>query len=194
MLKAAFNTTFYAYSNGDILYTDNLVHTLISLTHSIDMHKPGMIIGKRTNVDNVTEKEASSWTNISAMAKSRGKLFIGIALDYFITTRIYPWKDIAEVVIGRIRNDNWLVFYSRKHNHTVIDATQTILAVHQTTKAGNFEGHGHKNSDYNNKKLAKLYKRFHYNTGSIDCSAHFTKYENDYVIFTNRSVPQHCTI
>ena len=57
-VMTAFNTTFYAYSNGDILYTDNLVHTLISLTHSINMHKPGMIIGKRTNVDNVTEKEA----------------------------------------------------------------------------------------------------------------------------------------
>ena len=155
-VMTAFNTTFYAYSNGDILHTDNLVQTLISLTHSIDMHKPGMIIGKRTNVDNVTEKEASSWTNISAMAKSRGKLFTGIALEYFITTRIYPWKDIAEVVIGRIRYDNWLVFYSRKQNHTVIDATQTILAVHQTTKAGNFEGHGHKNSDYNDKVLAKL--------------------------------------
>ena len=97
-------------------------------------------------------------------------------------------------MIGRIRYDNWLVFYSRKQNYTVIDATQTILAVHQTTKAGNFEGHGHKNSDYNDKVLAKLYKQFDYITGSVDCSAHFTEYEKDYVIFTNRSVPQHCAI
>ena len=193
-VMAAFNTTFYAYCNGDILFTDNLVDTLISLTKSIDIHKPSMIIGKRTNVDNVTEIEASNWGNLSAIAKSRGKLFTGYAEDYFITPRSYPWKDIAEVVIGRRAYDNWLVFYSRKQKHTVIDATQTLLAVHQTTKAGNFEGHGHKNRDYNDKLLVKLYKRVKYGAGLVDCSEHFTKYDKNSIVFTNRGVPKHCKI
>ncbi|XP_053390897.1 uncharacterized protein LOC128553747 [Mercenaria mercenaria] len=143
-----YNSTFYTYSNGDILFTDTLINTLLYVRNSsLNLDKPVLMVGKRSNVLNVTESKAPTWGNINKMAEERGKLFTGWAEDNFITTRSFPWNGIAEVVIGRRAYDNWLVYYSRKSKHTVIDSTKTLLAAHQTTKAGNREGHGHKNKD-----------------------------------------------
>lgn len=190
-----YNSTFYAYSNGDILYTETLIKTLLLLKNStLDLDKPAMIVGQRSNVDNVTELEGSTWGNITRIAKERGKLFTGWAEDYFITTRSFPWKDIAEVVIGRRAYDNWLVYNSRKSKHVVIDGTKTILAVHQTTKAGNFEGHGHKNRDYNHNLLVKMYKRIKYNAGVIECIEKYTNYENEELVMKSRTVHKACAV
>ena len=192
----AFNTTLYAYSNGDILYTNGLVNTLISLIHSdIDMKAPMMLVGKRTNVNNLTEAECSSWANLSEVARRRGKLFIGEAEDFFITTRNYPWKGMAEVVIGRRAYDNWLVYYTRKLHYVIIDVTETVLAIHQTTSKGNFEGHRHKNPNYNHNLLVKMYKTIKYGAGIVDCVERHTRYENSSVVLKIRSRHSgHCSV
>ncbi|XP_045192229.2 uncharacterized protein LOC123548760 isoform X2 [Mercenaria mercenaria] len=190
-----YNSTFYAYSNGDILFTDTLINTLLYLRNSsLDLDKPVMMVGQRSNVDNVTESEGSTWGNITKIAKERGKLFTSWAEDYFITPRSFPWNDIAEVVIGRRAYDNWLVYNSRKSKHTVIDSTKTLLAVHQTTKAGSFEGHGHKNRDYNHNLLVKMYKRIKYNAGVIECVEKYTAYENGIVVVKSRVVHKACAV
>lgn len=190
-----YNSSFYAYSNGDILFTDTLLKTLLNLLHSsVDLNTAVLIVGQRTNVDNVTLDEGSTWNNITRIAKERGKLFTGWAEDYFITTRAFPWKDIAEVVIGRRAYDNWLVYNSRKAKHTVIDATKTLDAVHQTTKAGNFEGHSHTNRDYNHNLLVKIYKRIKYNAGVIECIEKITQYENNVFQIKSRSVHKSCAV
>ena len=175
-----YNSTFYAYSNSDILFTDTLTDTLLQIMFNttIDLSKPTLVVGQRTNVDSVTLTEAGNWYNITVTAKTRGKLFTGWAEYYFITPRAYPWRDIAKVVIGRRAYDNWLVYYSRKLNYTVIDATKTILAVHQTTKAGNHEGHTHKNKDYNHNLLVKMYQRIKYGAGETRCIENYTHYVN----------------
>ena len=190
----AFNTSFYAYCNGDILFTHTVMETLGSLVDSsvFDLTKPTMIVGKRTNVDNVTEEEGMSWSNISEIGKARGKLFTGYAEDFFITTRSYAWKDIAEVVIGRRAYDNWLIYNARKQKQVVIDATRTLLAVHQTTLAGNFEGHGHKNRDYNHNLLVKMYKRIKYGAGVVECIEQFTDYDKGSIIVKTRTVTKGC--
>ena len=50
---------------------------------------------------------------------------------------------------GRRGYDNWLVQYALKNNISVIDTTNTLLALHQTGKEGNHEGHHHSNVNYN---------------------------------------------
>ncbi|XP_052817697.1 uncharacterized protein LOC128243790 isoform X2 [Mya arenaria] len=189
-----YNTTFYAYSNADILFTDTLPDSLVQIitNTSLDLTQPGMIVGKRTNVENVTLDEGSDWYNITWVAKERGKLFTGWAEDYFITTRPFPWHDMAEVVIGRRAYDNWLVVHSRKLKYTVIDATKTVLAVHLTTEAGNFEGHSHKNRDYNHNLLVKMFKRLKYNAGIIECIEKFTAYESGNFSIKDRTVLKGC--
>ena len=192
---AAFNSTFYGYANGDILFTNQIVETLLSIAKAIDLEKATLIVGKRTNVVNVTEDEGSSWENITRISKERGQLFTGYAEDYFITQRNYPWKDMPEVVIGRRAYDNWLVYNARKSKHVVIDITESSLAMHQTTAAGNFEGHGHENSHYNDNLLKKIYKSIKYNAGVVECVEQQTKYDDKGVIRVHsRKVSKHCKV
>ena len=188
-VMATYNTTFYAYSNSDILYTGTLIETLASLINSsLDLEKPTLIIGRRTNIKLLTETEGSSWNNLTAVSKTRGQIFASNAEDYFITTRVYPWEGIPDLVIGRRAYDNWLVFQARKNKHIVVDVTKTVLAVHQTTEAGNLEGHTHANKDYNFKLLRRLDRKIKYIAGYINCAEMYSKYVKETIIFESRTV------
>ncbi|KAL3860511.1 hypothetical protein ACJMK2_010648 [Sinanodonta woodiana] len=200
-----FESTFYAYANSDILFTDTLVDTLIEILqnnltsqnfiqdNSTSKHHT-LIIGRRTNVNNVTFNEGSSWSEITKVAKERGSLFQSDAEDYFIASSSYPWNDIPEIVIGRRAYDNWLVLNARKHKHQVIDATNTILAVHQTTKHGNYEGIGKNNTDYNDNLLVSLYKKIHYGWGFAECVEYQTMVIAGYISISFRKLPSYCII
>ena len=132
---------------------------------------------------------------MTAVSKARGQIFASNAEDYFITTRVYPWEDIPDLVIGRRAYDNWLVFQARKSKHTVIDVTNTVLAVHQTTEGGNFEGLTHANKDYNFKLLRRLDEKINYDTGWINCAEIYSKYVKETIIFECRTVDkQTCLI
>ena len=194
-VMSTYNTTFYGYSNSDILYSNSLVETLTWISNaSVDLKKPVMIVGKRTNVIYVKENDTTSWTKLHAVATRRGKLFVGRAEDYFITSRPYPWKDIAEVVIGRPAYDNWLVYNARTYNHTVIDATKTLLAVHQTTRAGNIEGSFRKNSSYNRDLLLNMYKHVNFDAGVTDCIELYTDYRKKAFVIAKRTLPVYCSL
>ncbi|OWF55608.1 hypothetical protein KP79_PYT11298 [Mizuhopecten yessoensis] len=157
----------YAYSNGDILYSHSLIDTLKAVMNSsyLPNDKPIMIVGRRTNVQNVTSEEAISGKSVNKTANIRGKLFTVWGEDYFITSANYPWMSIPDVIIGRRAYDNWLVLNARKQNHVTIDATHTLLALHQTTEAGNSEGFNADNPGYNHNLLSRMYHRPHYGAG-----------------------------
>ncbi|KAK7102326.1 uncharacterized protein [Littorina saxatilis] len=160
-----FNTTLYAYANGDILFTDSLVDTLLAVLTSPALPSDSqalpsdsqalLVIGRRTNVNFVTDEESATLQNVSRVGR-RGKLFIPDSQDYFITNRRFPWQSIPEFVVGRIAYDSWLTATSVTSNDiTVVDATKTLLAVHQTVKAGNWAGFSHSNKHYNWRKVEK---------------------------------------
>ena len=175
-----FNSTFYAYANSDILFTDTLVITCLSvLTSNLNKSHPVMLIGQRTNVDNVTSIEALDQLTISKAAEVRGTLFNSWGEDYFIIMKNFPWKDIPDVVIGRRAYDNWLVLDARKRGY-LIDATETILAVHQTTFRGNKEHLSHLNKDYNYDLLRRTFGKLNYAAGSTLCAELFTRYNSTY--------------
>ncbi|KAK3085019.1 hypothetical protein FSP39_022943 [Pinctada imbricata] len=189
------SSLFYAYSNGDILFTNQLIESLkaILVSRFVNLSNPVMVVGRRTNVIDITRKEASSWDNITNTANARGKLFIADAEDFFITTKVYPWKEVPDLIIGRNAYDNWLVLNSRKRKFTTIDITATSYAVHQTTKAGNFEGHHQKDKYYNHNLLKRLYTRIHYGAGLTFCTDKITKIDTKRQIYVvNRNIPKSC--
>ncbi|KAK3599738.1 hypothetical protein CHS0354_037211 [Potamilus streckersoni] len=191
-----FDSKFYAFANSDILFTDKLVETLLAvLKENSTFNGHTLIVGKRTNVNNLTESEGSSWRGLESVSKKRGMLFATYAEDYFITSASYPWKDIPDIVIGRKAYDNWLVLNARRMKYRVLDATETILAVHQTTNAGNFEGQKNPDADYNMKLLVKLYKKVQYAAGYTECVELFTKKDKNKISITRRlKLEKHCNL
>lgn len=56
-------------------------------------------------------------------------------IDYFVFARGL-YKDVPPLVVGRVFWDNWLVWKALASNHSVIDASSAVLAVHQNHDYG----------------------------------------------------------
>ncbi|GAB1597535.1 uncharacterized protein LOC115214179, partial [Argonauta hians] len=168
------NSDYYGYANSDILFDDSLIKTLKAIKESIPTNTPILIIGQRTNV-NVTSLGHIEYPNLISKIAKTGELMKGIAIDYFITNRHFPWNLVLDLVIGRIYYDNWLVHFSIEQNVTVIDATNTLLAVHQTTSDGNNAGWKHLNKYCNRHIIAARGKQFKTRWGYTWCAPYYTK-------------------
>ena len=213
-VMSAYNTTFYAYSNSDILYTDTLIDTLIAIGYNRSEFKDTktnkevpvqieqsyltqtklLIVGRRYNLENVTKNEASSFGQLTSTTHNRGTYFGPWAIDYFITSKAYPWKDIPELTIGRQVYDIWLVSNARYQNHVVIDASNTILASHQTTHFGNYESRLRKNKHYDLNILKGLYKFINLRAGTVLCAEYMTKYKFGSIVLSQRNVSRDCAL
>ncbi|XP_062578081.1 uncharacterized protein LOC134247106 [Saccostrea cucullata] len=196
MFLAAMNfskSTFYAYANGDILFTEGLSKTALAVEKTIGVYNNSiLIIGRRTNVQNISMQDAGDFELLRNISKQRGELFTAWGEDYFITNANYPWKDMPDVVIGRRAYDNFLVTESLKRGFIVIDATKTILAVHHTTKSGNFENRKKENNDYNVKIISKYYRNetINYAKGLTKCASYYTNFSsNDSITLLKKKKP-----
>ncbi|XP_052712530.1 uncharacterized protein LOC128186713 [Crassostrea angulata] len=124
----------YAFVNGNILFTQSLLETLVSVLHS-DLYQNGtvLVVERRTNVLNVKRKTAIDLKNLMNAAVKNDSVITFTELDYLITSKTFPWQDMPEVVIGRVSFDN-LVEESKKRKIAVLGATKTLLAVQQITR------------------------------------------------------------
>lgn len=85
-----FNSTLYAFANGDVLFTLSLIHTLLAILTSPHLpldSQPVLVVGTRVNVNMVTARETETFDDIINMARMRGKVFTTMAEDYFVTDR-----------------------------------------------------------------------------------------------------------
>ncbi|KAK3611762.1 hypothetical protein CHS0354_014111 [Potamilus streckersoni] len=163
-VKELYDTYWYGYFNGDILLTEDILETLEYVSRVSD-HFPNasiFIIGRRINVLNVTSEEVRKINGVKESARSRGSLHDIYTEDYFITNRFFSWDKIPEFVIGHAGYDNWIVGHARCDLGTiVIDATETLTAVHQDTrKDKNKEVLASTAARYNFELMQRLPRRF----------------------------------
>ena len=135
-----------------------------------------LVIGRRTNVfiDNHTRLYLPD--HVTAAARQRGPLFRENAEDYFfIAFNDFLWHLVADVVIGRPAYDNYLVGLAIRQNVTVVDATRTILALHQTGSDGNLAGHMNRDKGFNVAVIGK----FNFGSGYSSAAQYETKFSMD---------------
>jgi len=150
-----------AYVNADIILANDFT---MAIGRVIDQGFDSfLMIGQRWDL-NITEPipfQKATWEKeLRQSVKQIGKLHSPAGLDYFIF-RDNPWGDILPFVIGRTSWDGWLLFRALSSDVPVIDATESILAVHQKhnynhTKGGYAGAWGGLEAEYN-KKLARRY-------------------------------------
>jgi len=139
-----------------------------------------MVIGRRTNVllDNESDSLLYLPEDVTQAARKRGELFQENAEDYFfIAYNDFPWHHVIDVVVGRTAYDNYLVKTAIDQSITVVDATATLLAVHQTDVEGNFAGHEPEDYKVNAKRIGK----FSYKCGTTINAQYVTKFTHDEV-------------
>jgi hypothetical protein len=118
------------YINADIILGRNFmdaVGVLAGLTH------PFLAVGRRWDLDVAEEIDYSDpeWEEkLRRRTAERGALHAETGIDYFLF-RPGLWGDIPPFAIGRTMWDNWLILRALQRRAQVIDATDSIWALHQ---------------------------------------------------------------
>ena len=176
---------FYGYANSDILFDRNLVSTLEALKNDSDRFKQLLVIGRRVNYQFKRNHEIHNLTSIYQYVRN-GALFQINAQDYFISTHSgYPWDSIPDFVVGRIGYDNWIVATALQRNVSVVDATPTLSALHQTGFEGNHASHLRGDRERNVNYILTG-KRFNFAVGITTCSHFITQWVGSRVTILER--------
>jgi len=147
-----------------------------------------LVVGRRTNVLLGNDSSLSNGPSLGndsllyvpdAVARTgrrRGRLFAADAEDFFfIAAGEFPWLSVRDVVVGRPGYDNYLVAQAIQHNVSVVDATGTLLAVHQTDADGNYAGRRNRDVGVNVRHIGA----FNYADGLTTAAQYVTRYAAD---------------
>ena len=174
-----FDSTFYGYVNADILFNKGILETLRTIKSSkvFNPKKSILISGRRFDIqlEKLGVKHISTPMEVEEIVL-KVSLQNGFAEDYFITTSTYPWQFMLDLVIGRPKYDNYLVYTSRIHKVLVIDASSTVIALHQRTKKRKKSKHECNEAIL---RKAKRYSMWKIRRGALECAKLETRYDRD---------------
>jgi hypothetical protein len=126
--EAAAHGRLLCYINADILLTGDF----LAAVRSINVER-FLMIGRRWGLDpaHVPPVFDFEWeTTLRSRVAAHGELGIPDQVDYFLFTRGL-WSAMPPFALGRLVWDNWLVYAARAGGAQVVDATPSVLAVHQ---------------------------------------------------------------
>ena len=124
--------------------------------------KGWIIVGKRINFlvpPKWSPLTSPFWpADVHTQFASQGEVYASDAEDYFVVSRgLFDWDSIPDFVVGGVAFDNWITGRANRLAETgeaiVVDATKTIIAVHQN-HGKKKASHRHLKSQYN-ARLAK---------------------------------------
>jgi hypothetical protein len=129
LARQASTSPLLAYVNADILLTPGLV---VSSRQVMSMARNYLIVGQRWDLDIAQPLDFSGdWVeHLRADTCARGELHRPMGSDYFIFPR-ECFADMPDFAIGRAGWDNWMIYKSRKEGWATVDATASIMIVHQ---------------------------------------------------------------
>ncbi|HLC02290.1 MAG TPA: hypothetical protein VJK02_04590 [Anaerolineales bacterium] len=127
-----------AYVNTDILLFGDLLEGTMTAASS---GMPFLIIGQRWDLDLEESLDLSSgWQDrMRKHVLEAGRLHPPGGSDYFVFPR-GCYDEVPSFAIGRAGWDNWMIFYARRRGWPVVDATSSILVVHQSHDYGHLPG------------------------------------------------------
>ena len=184
---------FYAYANSDILFDESLVTTLLYIARVYKQISYGLFMtGRRTNVPIEMVGGLTSSKQVKDISE-KGQEGPPNAEDYFVVTRgAVDWAQIPDFVIGRPGFDNWLVAKARQWGLTVVDASNTVVAVHQTGADGNKAAWESSHDMCVNRRMVTP---FDYHPGFTHCTPYLTVTDavGGVVLLTREYTPSTCT-
>lgn len=116
------------YVNADII----LMRDFMAAVRRMPKHS-FLMVGHRWDLDihDALDFNRADWEmQLRARVADAGKLHGDSGIDYFVFRRGF-WHDIPPFAIGRPAWDNWFIYRARTLDAPVIDATETVTAIHQ---------------------------------------------------------------
>jgi len=129
LARQASQAPLLAYVNADILLMPDFLQAARQVWQQLERF---LIVGQRWDLDVRTSLDFSpGWVQrLQAEVKSRGRLHLPAGSDYFIFPR-HLFTQIPDFAIGRAGWDNWMIYYARQQGWAVIDATPSLMVIHQ---------------------------------------------------------------
>ncbi len=129
LARGSSDSPVLAYINADVM----LLPDFLEAARQINVQSLGyLVVGQRWDLA-VTENLAfePGWDRaLRQRVLEKGRLHQPAGSDYFLFPRDY-FTRLPLFAIGRAGWDNWMIYYARKQGWQVIDATQSIMAIHQ---------------------------------------------------------------
>ena len=123
------STPFLCYANADMI----LMSDLLVATHQVSKQvKDFLMVGQRWDLD-LTEPFdfGQNWeVNLRLRVKQEGKFYSPWGIDYFVFPR-QLYNEVPDFTIGRPAWDNWMVYHARTTWGMALDATRSVMVVHQ---------------------------------------------------------------
>lgn len=124
------NTDLLAYVNADIILMNDFTRTVARI---VTRRRNFLLAGQRMDIDMGDSLAfVEGWDlTLRNRAEQEGQLRGHWAIDYFVFRKGLYGK-IPPFAIGRWAWDNWLLYEGIRRGAHLIDATPSILAVHQS--------------------------------------------------------------
>jgi|GEM_PF-1761189 len=122
------NGSLFVYTNSDILLPKEFSQKINQV--SFDRF---MLSGQRWNLDVIESLEdlGESWqTKLTERVKTSGRLEGPQAMDYFVFPK-GTYTQLPNFAVGRPGWDNWMLYHALETGMVVVDATNSIMAIHQ---------------------------------------------------------------
>jgi hypothetical protein len=129
LARQASQSTLVVYVNADMLFTADLVQGARAV---FSQAAHFLVVGQRWDLDVRQEIDFSTgWEDrLRGQVHIQGRLHPPQGSDYFIFPRD-QFSEMPPFAIGRAGWDNWMIYFACQAGWPVVDATPSILAVHQ---------------------------------------------------------------
>jgi hypothetical protein len=118
------------FVNADIILMNDFTSAVKAVYPSKESF---LMVGRRWNLDlrQTFNFEQPSWgDNLRAAARQHGDPGLPYYIDYFVFPKGL-FEDLPPFAIGRAAFDNWLLWKARSSGAALVDASETIMAIHQ---------------------------------------------------------------
>ncbi len=123
------DSPFLCYANADMI----LMSDVLAATRQVAAQaKDFLMVSQRWNLD-VTEllDFSGDWeSRLRAEIEKHGEFYNPWGIDYFVFPR-HLYSDVPNFTIGRPVWDNWMVYHARTQWGLALDATRSVLVIHQ---------------------------------------------------------------
>jgi len=129
MARQISTSPLLAYVNADIMLTPQFVNVARQVYCQVDKF---LIVGQRYDLNQEQLLDFNPGWDLYLLSdvQQRGRLHPPAGSDYFIFPRTC-FTDIPKFAIGRAGWDNWMLFHARMQHYPIVDATPSIVAIHQ---------------------------------------------------------------
>jgi hypothetical protein len=119
------------YVNCDIILMDDFLRALKRVR---EQHPNFLMVGRRWDIEmpEAWDFQQASWrSRLQGVALMRGVQRSDEWIDYFAFSKGLYGASVPPLVVGRVHWDQWLVWKALHSDAAVVDASRSVIAVHQ---------------------------------------------------------------